>query len=74
VDVIGHQRPGEDLIGAALKSRRDAVKEIPIVGGVSENGLTVQPPGHHVMQEPGRVQAGLGERYIFAMGIVKIVN
>jgi hypothetical protein len=57
MEVVGHQRPREDLQLALANESGEAPNEIRTVLIVVKDRLPIDPPGHYVVQNTGRVEA-----------------
>ncbi len=58
MDMIREQGPGEHLGPAGRDLSGETVEKVrPVLIGAEEQRV-LDPPGHHVVEHPGRIQAG----------------
>jgi len=57
MEMVRQERPGIHNPSACLGKLRQAPHEIISVAVVSENNLTIEAPGHHMVKDAGRIQA-----------------
>ena len=59
VGMVREQRPGVDGEGPRLREGRQAGDEVGPVGVVAEEGRPLDPPHHHVVEDPRGIEARL---------------
>ena len=57
--MIGKQGPGVDREPRHSHEGGQADHEVPAIPVIAEDGGPLDPPHHHMVEGPGRIQAGL---------------
>jgi hypothetical protein len=56
--MVGQQCPGKHLQSRPFADRGEAIEKVVPVAVIAEQGASLQPPDHHVLEDARRIQAG----------------
>lgn len=62
MEVVQQESPGVDRERPGADPARDSAHEILPVLLIVEDNLAMQPPGHHVIKDPGGIEARAARR------------